>query len=119
MSASVIPDTLYMRLRAKFKSKNDAQAVADVLQTVYMDDVRRQSTAQYNDSIELLQSQLRDTREEVDTLDRRIENLEMSRAFKAVVTIRTIRADFIEARESITLIKRPNIRQQSCPCLLR
>ncbi len=74
-SASVMPDTLYMRLRARFANKNDAKVVADVLQTVYMNDVRRQSNATYNDSIELLENQLRDSREEVDFLDQRIENL--------------------------------------------
>jgi len=74
-NASVIPDTLYMQLRAKLPNKNDAKTIAEVLQTVYMADQRRQSTAEVRSKISLLESTLRTTRSAVDSLDRRIDNL--------------------------------------------
>lgn len=75
VSARVVPDTLFMQLNARFSSRTDAKTVADVLQTVYMADIRRQSNRGLNDDISLLENTLRVTRQEVEALDRRIDNL--------------------------------------------
>jgi len=75
VGASVIPDTLYMRMNARFSSRTDAKIIADVLTEVYRNDYRRQTNAQYNNTIQVLENTLRTTQEDIANIDRRLENL--------------------------------------------
>ena len=75
VSARVVPDTLYMELRARFPSKTDAQTVANSVRTVYQAEVRRTSNLKYNQTIELFEAKKRATTEDIDNLDRRLDNL--------------------------------------------
>ena len=75
VGANVIPDTLLMQLRAKFSTKADAKTVADVITSVYIANIRRQSNAEYNRTIEVLENKLRTSEDDIANIDRRLDNL--------------------------------------------